>query len=295
MRGDLFLRNRVFVPLGLDRLVSTEVDERSREKPEDFLEHVLKKTDGGFAGTEERLVNPPCGRDLQRAGMAPDFGIGCHRRLRMAGHVDLRHDIHMMGRREGHDFPHVFPRIIPLVGSAVASQEVPVVAARGFLAAAADRGQFWVFFDRKPPALVVCEMPVKGIQLESGHLADEALDGAHGLEPSRRIEQEPAPCEPGGILDMSTGECPCDVPARNPLGNRRRQQLQQRLNRVIRSRRPPSNHPRRKPLDMHRVGFRSERRLTRRKNDGSCEVGSLRTILNVNRQSPTGAGRENIC
>ena len=68
-------------------------------------------------------------------------------------------------------------------------------------AAAADLGQLRILLDLHPPALVVGQVPVQGVELVQGHLVDDLLDLVHAPEMARRVEHEATPAEARCVLD----------------------------------------------------------------------------------------------
>src|SRR5687767_15416028 len=103
----------------------------------------------------------------------------------------------------------------------VALRALPRVADDRLLAPRADLGELRVLLDLEAPALVLREVPVKGVQLEDRHDVDVLLDELDREEVSADIEVQAAVAEPRGILDPH---------ARHAAGRR---ELAQRLTRVV--------------------------------------------------------------
>ena len=83
----------------------------------------------------------------------------------MAGHLNFRHDRDVSRRRISDDFADVFLGVETAVTSVRAVSEAVFLlkAEPDFTAPRADFREFGIGFDFDAPALVVCQMPVKGV------------------------------------------------------------------------------------------------------------------------------------
>src|SRR5688572_19966092 len=103
----------------------------------------------------------------------------------------------------------------------VALRALPRVADDRLLAPGAHLGELRVLLDLEAPALVLREMPMKGVQLEDGHHVDVLLDELNREEVPADVEVQAAVAEPRRILDPH---------ARHAAGRR---ELAQCLTRVV--------------------------------------------------------------
>src|SRR5690606_25604918 len=103
-----------------------------------------------------------------RSTVATELRVGGQGRLRVAGHVDLRHDRHAAPLGVAHD-------------RGVLAPAEPATLAPVDLGSAADGGQFRPLADRDPPALVVGQVQVQIVDLVPGDPVDVPLDGV-GVE-----------------------------------------------------------------------------------------------------------------
>src|ERR1039458_7863296 len=166
-------------------------------------------------------------------------------------------------RRVSHDVADVALR----VKSAVAS--VRVVGRRGVRSEAktdavtprANLGELGIFFNLAAPALIVNQVPVKGVELVKRHQIQNLFDFRLGEKMAAHVQHEAPPGEARLVLDLGAWNLP--VHTGHAIGgeNFRRQQLQQRLRAVkqTRLRRRVNDHERRR--DREFISFRSEIRL----------------------------------
>jgi hypothetical protein len=62
-------------------------------------------------------------------------------------------------------------------------------------------GEPRVFLDLDPPALIVGQVPMEGVELVARHLVEQGFDEGHGLDVPGAVEHQAAPGEAGAIFD----------------------------------------------------------------------------------------------
>ena len=112
----------------------------------------------------------------------------------MAGHVDFGHDRHVMRGGISDDSADVRLAVIAAIARRLARRWICAGRAR-FLPTATDFGEARIAIDLDPPALIVAQMPMKGVELGHRHPVDQLLDIGDRLEVSNRIQHHPAPAE----------------------------------------------------------------------------------------------------
>jgi len=118
----------------------------------------------------------------------------------VARHLDFRHDRDVTLGGVSHDLLRLLLCVETAVGFIRATRECHVRAHR--LATGPHVGELRVLLDLQPPALVVREVPVEGVELVHGHLVEQVFDFAHRLEVPARIEHEATPFEARGVDDV---------------------------------------------------------------------------------------------
>ncbi len=169
----------VFPVRGIGFVAAHVNDRRVREDVEQFREHLFQERDG-FRVPETEF-------SARRGGVAGILRTGFQKSARMAGNIDLRNDPDPVPRGEFRHAAEFVFRILP----------------RG------ERRGIGFGRDRirgDPPALVVGQVPVEGVQTEMRHQADDGLDRRRTLEMSCAVEHESAPCKARSVRDCAARE-----------------------------------------------------------------------------------------
>ena len=205
------------------------MDVLTGEKRHHFPEHVLHECDSRVVRIEDEITNAPHLHHIHR-GIASDTEarIGRDRRLRVTGHLDLRHHRHESLGGVCHDFADVVLRVETAVRRCVEDTFRGVRDVRTdecLRATCADLRQPRILQDLNAPALILGEVPVKTIQLVMREQVDVLLDEFLRHEVAPRIEMCAAPREARHVLDVHGGRAPCGQTDRRAAIDRGGQQL----------------------------------------------------------------------
>jgi len=224
---------RAALPLGLIDLVAADMDERPWEEADDLRQDILQEFVRAVVAGAEDVGDRPIAsrRHRERPSRAGELGIGRERGFGVAGHLDLRHDRDEAGGGVGDDLADVVLGVKAAVGrrftGLLGLAGVPVLVF-AVDAPSPDFGEARVFLDLDPPALVVGQVPMEGIELVHGEDVDPALDELLRKEVTRTVEHAAAPGEPGPVFDRGAGDTERARPQhrRGPLRGRREELAQ---------------------------------------------------------------------
>ena len=225
---------RARLPLRLHRLVAADVDPRAREN--------VSTSDRTFCmnvmvdGSAFRMYGemPHTDRGSTASFGAPELRIRGDDCLRMARHLDFRHDGHVPRRRVAHHFADIVLGVETTMTDAVEPLIlVTMPADEGLLAPRGDRRQLRVLLDLQAPSLIVGEVPVEAVHLVQREEVDVLLDELLGLEVTRDVEVRASPAKARHVLDRHHRHLLTLYPLdRCVAKDRRRQELTQRLHAV---------------------------------------------------------------
>src|SRR6185369_1461837 len=123
-------------------------------------------------------------------------------------HLDLGDDRDVPDGGVRHELAHLLLSVEATVGRAIADVGIEVLPYDGLLPPGAHLGEARVPLDLQPPALVVRQMQVEGIELVEGEEVDELLDELRRVEPARHVQENAAIAEAGRVIDLDGGDDP---------------------------------------------------------------------------------------
>ena len=115
-----------FFPLLKANLVAPDMNEGSRKKGNDLIEHIAEHCIGRFIGRVIAVkVLPKSNRHRNFFARGPEFRIGGNRGAGMARHADLRYNGDVARCRIGHHLPDLLLGIKPFMRNAGTFRTVP--------------------------------------------------------------------------------------------------------------------------------------------------------------------------
>lgn len=139
-----------------------------------------------------------------KLGVGGDGGAG------MAGHADFRDDGDVARGGVGDDVFDFLLGVEAAVGFAGAFRAVPT-ADLGIGTFAADGGELGIFFDLDAPALIICEMPMKDVHFERGHLVEQLSHFLSAFEIPGFVQLEGTPCKAWLVGDGGAENVPSSI------------------------------------------------------------------------------------
>src|SRR5215469_3852600 len=176
---------RIRGPLSSIYLVSSDVQVLVRKQGSHISDEFIDELVNLFAsGIQGGIADAKFAFHRKRARGTGKLGIADNPTGRVSRHVEFRHYTNATLASVLHDLAHVLLSVVIPVG--------PHLLQFGKLPA----------FDAE--ALVVREMPVKNIELHSGHRIEVALDDVTGNPASRDVYHEPAPEKSWLVMDRDS-------------------------------------------------------------------------------------------
>ncbi len=168
-------------------------------------------------------------RRLEGAAGAAQFGVGGQGRQRMSGHLDLRHDGDVPGRRIGHNRADLGLGVKTGMGHAVM---LAGKTARGARPPRAHLRQPGVALDFDAPALVFGQMPMQHVHFLQRQQVQHAQNAGLALEMPPFVEHVPAPAKARPVRNLHAGDLPFFFWKKRPFFRFDGQQLAQGLDSV---------------------------------------------------------------
>ena len=284
---------RTGAPLCLHGLVAADVNPRPRKQREHLAEHVLHEPDRRVVGVQQVVRHAPVRARLDRLARPTRARVRGDHGLRMAGHLDLRHDRDEALSGVGDDLPDLLLRVETAVTLAVEGRvgPCPLAADERLLPPRGDVRELRILLDLDAPALIVGEMPVEPVELVHRHQIQMFPDELERHEVTRDVEVRSSPGEPRHVLDRYRGHAPGNTWCGRRLIHGRQQQLPHRLDAVEHAR-GRSRRDRDGPwLNVKPVAFPAQRRFkTRLMPQGDVRVA--RRLADTHRAFAAGGGRE---
>lgn len=198
------------LPAGVLAFVAADVDQLRGKERDDLVEHVFEEFERALLARTEDVVRAA---DPTRYFVgfvsvpAPQPGVGRQGRERVSGHFDFGDDRDVPLGGIGDDLADLVLRVKAAVPPEFEGGGLLLVAADlGFRTPRPDLGQARVAFDLDAPALVVGQVPVKGVELGGGHAVEVALHELHGEKVAADVQVESPVAVAGVVLDLGTGD-----------------------------------------------------------------------------------------
>ena len=176
--GNLCLAMRACLPADFRTFVSSDVDIFRREEFADFCENILKKLHGLLpADTQHIICYAPTSPYVIWATCTSVFRICCKSSKHVAGKVNLRDYGDALCSCISDDVSDLL-LCVPAafsVRSVVVCRTFEEVTYESLLSYGSYFSQFRIFLDFDSPSLVVCKVPVEGVELVYLHDIEVSL------------------------------------------------------------------------------------------------------------------------
>ena len=169
---NLGLAVRAFLPAYLRALITTDVYIFGREELADLCEDILKELHCLLLSDAEDVVSDaPFAPYVVWAACTSELWVSSESREHMARKIDLRNDRDALAGSIVKNLPYlVLCEVASLsVRSSVIDLAVEKVAYESLLSYSSHLCQAWIFLDLESPSLVVCNVPVEGVELVHFH------------------------------------------------------------------------------------------------------------------------------
>ena len=234
--GDLCLTMRTFLPTDLWTLVTSDVNIFCREELAHLCEDVLEELHSLLSTYAKNVVcNTPHSPYFVWTASTSIFRICRQCSKHVAWEVDFWNYSYALCCSVLQDLLHFFLSIVAAfaVSYIVECIALEDMADDGLVSDRSHFSQTWVFLDLKSPALVICEMPVKCVELMDFHDVEILLDLVHCEEMTRDIKVKTAVAESRLVLDLNARKSPVFVRCRRVSKDFNRKHLLDGLDCII--------------------------------------------------------------
>ena len=196
-------RPGAFHPLDARALVAADVDVPAREDVEDLLPEVEDHRECRILEIQHLVEDAERGgRLVPGLRVVAELGVRGQQGRHVSGELDLGHDRDATVRGVPDQGAELVLAVEPAVRRTVSGC---LGGSAGLAPPAGDLGESRIALRLEPPALVVGQMQVEGVELVQGEQVDEPVHIAERHEVPAGVQVHPAPAEAWPVLDPDTG------------------------------------------------------------------------------------------